>query len=86
LRPSPDQRPRILEIRDNLLDRIAEAEREGWHGEADGLQVSLAGADTKLAQLDQMARRAATIHLGVPTFREIAGRTIAHPTSTTAGS
>ena len=75
LRPSPAQRPRITEIRGNLLDRIAEAEREGWHGEAEGLKVSLAGADAKLAQLDQMARRAAAIHLGMPAFREIAGRT-----------
>ena len=76
LRPSPAQRPRILEIRGNLRDRIAEAEREGWHGEVEGLQVSLAGAEAKLAQLDQMARRAATINLGMPAFRDIAGRNI----------
>ena len=69
------QRPRITEIRGNLLDRIAEAEREGWHGEAEGLKVSLAGADAKLAQFDQMARRAATTFLGMPAFDEIAGRT-----------
>jgi hypothetical protein len=76
LRPSPAQRPRIHEIRGNLLDRIAEAECERWHGEVEGLRVSLAGAETKLAQLDQMARRAATIHLAMPTFREIAGREV----------
>jgi integrase len=74
LRPSPAQRPRITEIRGNLLDRIAEAEREGWHGEAEGLKVSLAGADAKLAQLDQMARRAASTFIGMPAFGEIAGR------------
>ena len=76
LRPSPTQRPRIVEIRDNLLGRIAEAEREGWHGEVEGLQVSLAGAEGKLADLDQMARRATTIHLGMPTFGEITARDI----------
>jgi hypothetical protein len=76
LRPSPTQRPRIAEIRGNLLDRIAEAEREGWHGEVEGLRVSLTGAEAKLAQLDQMARRAATIHLGMPAFGEIAVRTV----------
>jgi hypothetical protein len=65
-----------VEIRSNLLDRIAEAEREGWHGEVEGLQVSLAGAEAKLAQLDQMARRAITIHLGMPTFADIAGRAV----------
>ena len=51
--PSPAQRPRIAEIRDNLIARIAEAEREGWHGEAEGLKISLAGADDKLAQIDR---------------------------------
>ncbi|WP_258053879.1 site-specific integrase [Streptomyces sp. Ru72] len=30
LRPDPDQRGRLVEIRDNLLARITEAEREGW--------------------------------------------------------
>jgi integrase len=77
LRPSPTQRPRIVEIRDNLLDRIAEAQREGWHGEVEGLRVSLAGAETKLAQLDQMTRRATAVNLGMPTFGEIAGREVA---------
>ena len=42
--PDPAQRPRIAEIRDNLIARIAEAEREGWLGETEGLQVSLAGS------------------------------------------
>ena len=44
--PDPAQRPRIAEIRDNLHARIAEAEREGWLGEVEGLKVSLAGAET----------------------------------------
>ncbi|MGH9055910.1 MAG: tyrosine-type recombinase/integrase [Acidimicrobiales bacterium] len=50
--PDPDQRPRLVEIRDNLVARIAEAEREGWLGEVEGLGVSLAGAEDKLAQMD----------------------------------
>ena len=36
------------------------AEREGWLGEADGLKVSLAGADDKLTQIDAALRRQAT--------------------------
>ncbi len=76
LRPDPAQRHRITEIRDNLLDRIAEAEREGWRGEMDGLKVSLTGAEQKLAQLDQRSRRAATVTLGLPAFRDIAGRSV----------
>jgi integrase len=63
--PDPAQRPRLLEIRDNLKARIAEAEREGWLGEVEGLQVSLAGAEDKLAQLDR--RNANTTDLGIPT-------------------
>lgn len=52
LRPDPTGRHRLEEIRDNLTARIAEAEREGWLGEIEGLQVSLAGATDKLTQLD----------------------------------
>ena len=44
LRPDPAARPRLAQIRDNLLARIAEAESHRWLGEAEGLKVSLAGA------------------------------------------
>ena len=44
LRVDPAQRPRLEAIRDNLTARIAEAEREGWAGEAEGLKISLAAA------------------------------------------
>ncbi|MFJ8212133.1 hypothetical protein [Streptomyces sp. NPDC096033] len=57
------------EIRDNLVARIAEAEREGWLGEVEGLQVSLAGAQDKLDQLHtEAARQSTAVHLGMPTF------------------
>jgi hypothetical protein len=42
---------RLEEIRDNLRARIAEAPREGWLGEVEGVQISLAGAEDKLTQL-----------------------------------
>lgn len=71
--PDPAQRDRLVEIRDNLLARIAEAEREGWLGEVEGLQVSLAGAEDKLAQVDaENARRRRAVYLGMPTFSETA--------------
>jgi hypothetical protein len=67
LRPDPAQRSRLTEIRDNLLARITEAEREGWLGEIEGLEVSLAGAQDKLAQLDpQQARTRQIVDLGMP--------------------
>ena len=77
LRPDPAQRQRLEEIRGNLHARIAEAEREGWLGEAEGLKVSLAGTDDKLAQIDATLRRPATVvQLGMPAFSSIAGRTV----------
>ncbi|MET8624497.1 hypothetical protein ABZW30_12195 [Kitasatospora sp. NPDC004669] len=65
--PDPAQRTRIEEIRDNLLARIDEARREGWLGEVEGLQVSLSGANDKLAQIDRQSRRA--VDLGIPSPR-----------------
>lgn len=80
LRPDPDARPRLVQIRDNLIDRIAEAESHRWLGEAEGLKVSLAGARAKLAQMDQItARRNQTVHLGTPSFAHTAGRTTTGP-------
>jgi hypothetical protein len=68
--------PGWVEIRDNLAERIAEAESEGWLGEAEGLQVSLGGARHKLAQMDLIAeRRASSVNRGMPTFSRTAART-----------
>lgn len=67
--PDPSQRNRIQEIRDNLIARIAEAEREGWLGEVEGLRVSLAGAEDKLGQIDRRPRHSATVDLGLPAAR-----------------
>jgi len=66
--PDPAQRPRIIEIRDNLINRIAEADREGWLGEVEGLNISLAGANDKLAQIDRRPP-ATAIDLGMPSER-----------------
>jgi hypothetical protein len=69
------ERPRLIEIRDNLQDRIAEAEREGWLGEAEGLRVSLAAAEEKITQLDaRRERRSSPVFLGVPSFDQIGAR------------
>jgi hypothetical protein len=48
---------------------IDEAIREGWLGEVEGLQVSLASANDKLHQIDSTLHRQATItQLGLPTL------------------
>ena len=77
LRIDPAQRHRLQEIRDSLTARIAEAEREGWAGEAEGLKVSLTAADAKLAEAD--AHRNTTADLGMPAYRDIAGRLTTGP-------
>ena len=79
LRVDPAQRPRLAQICDSLIARIGEAEREGWAGEAEGLKISLDAARQKLAQMDQAARRATTVHLGMPGLADLAGRILTAP-------
>ncbi|MHB8290644.1 MAG: tyrosine-type recombinase/integrase [Acidimicrobiales bacterium] len=59
--PDPARRARLQEISDNLTARIAEARREGWLGEVEGLELSLAGAVDKLAQIDRNADTQAVV-------------------------
>jgi hypothetical protein len=75
LRPDPAQEPRLLEIRDNLHDRIAEARREGWLGEIAGLEATLEAANQKLQAVRQIASRHGLTHLGMPSFGGAVGRT-----------
>jgi len=79
LRPDPAQRHRLIDIRDNLVARIAEADKEGWLGEADGLRVSLAAARQKLTQLDELLSRRTDIHLGMPTIPKTKGDAVRTP-------
>ncbi|PZR79004.1 MAG: site-specific integrase, partial [Candidatus Aeolococcus gillhamiae] len=79
LRVDPAQRPRLESICENLAAQVAEAEREGWAGEAEGLRVSLAAAAAKLTELDKVADRRTAVNLGMPAYRDVAGRTVAIP-------
>jgi len=79
-RPDPVQRRRLTEICDNLAARIAEARREGWTGDAEGLEVSLAAARQKLAQIDEItARRETAAYLGMPGHAPAISRTVTTP-------
>lgn len=52
------------------------AEREGWVGDVEGLETSLAATEEKLAQFDaKAARRSTAVDLGMPSFSQIAVRT-----------
>jgi hypothetical protein len=66
LRPDPAQRARLEEIRRNLEDRILEAQLHGWLGEVEGLQVSLAGAKDKLAQINDRIGTLTAVDRGTP--------------------
>ncbi|MFE2261729.1 tyrosine-type recombinase/integrase [Streptomyces griseosporeus] len=69
--------PRLVEIRDNLADRIAEAEREGWLGEVEGLSTSLAAAEEKIAEITtRRERKESPVFLGVPTLQQLTARAI----------
>lgn len=69
---SPAQRARLADIRNNLIAHIAESEREGWLGEVEGFQGSLASAQDKLAQLDAEATlRSNAVSLRMPAFGQI---------------
>ena len=83
LRPDPAQRGRLAEVCNNLVSRIAEAHREGWLGEVEGLRISLAAARGKLTQLDEHTSAPAAVQLGMPsTNRAPATR----PPATTAAA
>jgi hypothetical protein len=79
LRPDPAQRPRLAEIEVNLGARIDEAAREGWHGESEGLRISLAATQDKLAHMDQIAARRTDALLDTPGFARTAARTVTTP-------
>lgn len=79
LRPDPAQRARLVEVGNNLLARIAEAKREGWLGEVEGLKISLTAARQKLSQVDEQTARSTTVHLGIPDFSNVTGRDLTTP-------
>lgn len=72
----PAEKLRLEQIRNNLNDRIAEAEREGWLGDVEQLGVSLAATEEKIAQIEaQQRRKESPAFLGIPAFDQISGRT-----------
>ncbi|WP_172652650.1 tyrosine-type recombinase/integrase [Rhodococcus opacus] len=70
LRVDPRSRNRLIEITENLRDRITEARHNGWTGEVVGLKVSLDAAASKLASLDRMQKHSTgengSVQLGLP--------------------
>jgi hypothetical protein len=79
LRVNPHEKLRLAEIRDNTVARIAEASERGWLGDLEQLNLTLAAANGKLAQLEERVRKAAIVSLDMPAFRDVAGRTATLP-------
>lgn len=70
LRVDPRQRQRLIEIIRNLAERIGEAKDNGWHGEVEGLTISLTAAEKKLVGLDRAVRNhPGSTSLGLPGLR-----------------
>ncbi|RKT08190.1 phage integrase family protein [Streptomyces sp. 3211.6] len=60
LQPDPAQKHRLDEIIVNLRDRLTEAHERGWLGEVEGLEITIAAAEHKLAGMTRQ------INLGMP--------------------
>jgi len=71
LQVDPRQHARLAEIARNLGDRITEARANGWHGEVEGLQISLNAAHSKLAGLSRITPTPAPkiTDLGLPVIQ-----------------
>ncbi|MFD9951394.1 tyrosine-type recombinase/integrase [[Kitasatospora] papulosa] len=72
LQMDPRQRPRLIEIIQNLRERITEARGNGWLGEVEGLQVSFDAAMAKLNSLKRTPTdgRPQLVDLGMPVFTD----------------
>lgn len=68
----PYQRPRLVEIIQNLRERIREVRADGWLGEVEGLQVSFDAAMAKLNSLKRAPAdgRPQLVDLGMPVFTD----------------
>lgn len=61
LQPDPAQRPRLIEIINNLHERKKEAAEKRWLGEIEGLEISIASAENKLQRMHTI------VDIGLPT-------------------
>lgn len=77
LRVDPAQMPRLEEIHTNLVDRLAEANQQGWLGEVAAIETTMAAAAQKLEAM--RAARSMTVHLGLPELRSSVGRSCTGP-------
>jgi hypothetical protein len=70
---NPRMLPRLDEIEDDLLARRGRAEREGWLGEVEGIDLTLTFLRQKRDQTQRLAR-IAPVELGLPSIRPAGAR------------
>ena len=70
LQVDPREEWRLIEIVENLEERIVEANQNGWFGEVEGLEITLASGRDKLAQLHRREDidKTGPVSLGLPTI------------------
>jgi len=62
---NPTMLARLDELEEDLITRRRRALEEGWHGEVEGLDLTLAFLRSKRNQTQRM-QRAGTVNLGLP--------------------
>jgi site-specific recombinase XerD len=73
LHVNPAMLPRLDTIEDDLMQRRDRASQEGWLGEIEGIDVTLARLRRKRDQTLRLSKTAAPVHLGIPTTRSKSG-------------
>jgi hypothetical protein len=74
LHVNPAMLPRLDTIEDDLMQRRDRASQEGWLGEIEGIDVTLARLCSKRDQALRLSKTAAPVHLGIPTTRSKFGQ------------
>jgi len=69
--------PRLDTIEDDLVQRRDRAAQEGWLGEIEGIDVTLARLRGKREQTLRLSKTAAPVPLGIPTTGPAADRRLA---------
>jgi hypothetical protein len=67
---NPKMLPRLGEVEDELLARRARAEREGWLGEVEGIDLTLMFLRQKREETRRLTRVAGPVELPLPTIRQ----------------
>lgn len=69
LQVNPAMLPRLDELEADLLERRARAEREGWLGETEGIDLTLSFLRAKRTETQRLLKLTTRIELGLPEVR-----------------